>query len=204
MNKTRHNSTATNQSTPCPTYPYMRHGHRVFGLAGWKNSGKTTLVTRIIAAISARGFKVSSVKHAHHQCDIDKPGTDSFRHREAGAGEVALIAAGTRWAIMHECAEGEREILLDDVLARLGPCDLVLVEGFKTEPFPKIEVRRADAKKQDPLCPSDYQIVALACDAPDDLVETADLSLFHLDDIEQIADFILAYVGLNKEDAGHG
>lgn len=182
-----------------PRAPVVLHGHRVFGITGWKNSGKTTLVTRLIATLSQRGYRISSVKHAHHKCDIDKPGTDSFRHREAGSGEVALVAAGTRWAIMHECRD-EQEPLLGDVLARLSPCDLVLVEGYKTEAFPKIEVQRADARNTEPLDPDDFFIVARASDQPDKLKANAHLNdgldIFALDDVEEIADFISAFVSL--------
>nr|WP_321457519.1 molybdopterin-guanine dinucleotide biosynthesis protein B [uncultured Cohaesibacter sp.] len=166
------------------------HGHKVFGVTGWKNSGKTTLVTRLIKTLTDRGYRISSVKHAHHQCDIDKEGTDSFRHREAGSGEVALVAAGTRWAIMHEC-RNEEEPRLSDILARLAPCDLVMVEGFKREPFPKIEVRRADAKNTEPLAVTDHHIEAVASEDPDSLDLPPNLKQFQLDDVELIADFVI-------------
>ena len=100
---------------------------RVFGITGWKNSGKTTLTERLVREFVARGRKISTVKHAHHGFDIDREGTDSFRHREAGAGEVAIVS-GRRWALMHELAD-EEEPALGDILARLAPCDIVLVEG---------------------------------------------------------------------------
>ena len=111
--------------------------HRVFGITGWKNSGKTTLTERLVTALSDRGFRVSTIKHAHHGFDIDHAGTDSFRHRAAGAGEVAVVSA-RRWALMHEL-RGEDEPLLAQVLETLAPCDLVLVEGYKRDPHPKIE-----------------------------------------------------------------
>ena len=171
------------------------HGQKVFGVTGWKNSGKTTLITRLIAELTQRGYRISSVKHAHHNCDIDKEGTDSYRHRQAGSGEVALVAAGKRWAIMHECIE-EQEPLLEDVVGRLSPCDLVMVEGYKTEQFPKIEVRRADAKKTDPLAPDDNMIVAVASEQPELLAIEPDIPLFQLDEISHIADFIIDYVKL--------
>ncbi len=176
---------------------FQWHGHKVFGVTGWKNSGKTTLTTRLIAELTRRGFKISSIKHAHHKCDIDKPGTDSYRHREAGAGEVALVAAGVRWAVMHECTT-EEEPLLDDILPMLSPCDLVLVEGYKKEPFPKIEVRRAEAKHTEPLAPQDHMIVALASDHPDALAPTEGLQVFQLDEVEAMADFLVELVGLEK------
>ena len=169
--------------------------HRVFGVTGWKNSGKTTLITRLIAELTRRGYKISSVKHAHHACDIDKEGTDSFRHREAGSGEVALVAAGNRWAIMHECRD-EPEPLLTDVLDRLAPCDLVMVEGYKPEPFPKIEVRREKAVQHDPIASVDNQIVAIASERPEELKAEIALPTFQIDDIAAMADFVLSHVGL--------
>ena len=111
----------------------------VFGVTGWKNAGKTTLTERLVAEFVRRGWRVSTIKHAHHAVDIDRPGTDSFRHRAAGATEVALIG-GQRYAIMRE----EAEPPLADVLARLAPADLVLIEGYKRERHPKIEVRAGD------------------------------------------------------------
>ncbi|WP_316859675.1 molybdopterin-guanine dinucleotide biosynthesis protein B [uncultured Cohaesibacter sp.] len=164
--------------------------HKIFGVTGWKNSGKTTLATAIISNLSERGYKVSSVKHAHHECDIDKEETDSFRHRQAGSGEVALVAAGTRWAIMHECRNNEEPRLMD-ILARLSPCDLVIVEGYKAEPFPKIEVRRMAAANRDPIAPHDPFIKAIASDCPDGDELADGLPHFHLDDIEAICNLII-------------
>jgi molybdopterin-guanine dinucleotide biosynthesis adapter protein len=157
---------------------------RVFGVAGWKNSGKTTLVERLVAEFVRRGWKVSTVKHAHHSADVDQPGTDSFRHRAAGAGEVALVG-GERFAIMREQAEAP----LADVLARLAPADLVLIEGYKREAHPKIEVRSGDSGGRPPLAAGDPSIVAIASDA-----QPADTKLpwFRRDDIAAIADFIAA------------
>ncbi len=114
----------------------MSGGTRIFGLAGWSGSGKTTLVVRLIPAFAARGITVSTVKHAHHDFDVDQPGKDSWRHREAGAREV-LVSSSRRWALMHE-HRGAREAGLAELLARLSPVDLVLVEGFKREPYPKL------------------------------------------------------------------
>jgi molybdopterin-guanine dinucleotide biosynthesis protein B len=116
----------------------------VFGITGWKNSGKTQLVTRLVAEFTQRGLKVSTVKHAHHNFDVDKPGADSYRHREAGAVEVALVS-GRRWALMHELRDQE-EPPLEDILARLTPCDLILIEGYKRENHPKIETRRLESR----------------------------------------------------------
>ncbi|SNY93024.1 molybdopterin guanine dinucleotide biosynthesis accessory protein MobB [Cohaesibacter sp. ES.047] len=180
------------------------YGHRVFGVTGWKNSGKTTLATRLIAELTARGYRISSVKHAHHNCDIDKEGTDSYRHREAGSGEVALVAAGKRWAIMHEARDDE-ETSLGEILPRLAPCDLVLVEGYKTEPFPKIEVRRADAKHTTPIAPDDNRIVAVASDQPELLEDAAGLDCFQIDDVKGMADMIVEQMGLEvaRADGAH-
>lgn len=164
---------------------------RVFGITGWKNSGKTTLTERLVTELTRRGRVVSTVKHAHHAFDIDKEGTDSFRHRQAGASEVAIVS-GNRWALMHELHD-EAEPPLDAILARLAPCDLVLVEGYKREAHLKIEVRRRDARDTAPLCDADPAIVAIAADGP---VEHPTLPTFHLDDISAIADFVEATIGL--------
>lgn len=165
--------------------------HRLFGITGWKNSGKTTLTERLVRELTARGRTVATVKHAHHDFDIDKPGTDSFRHRAAGAREVAIVS-GRRWALMHELGD-EAEPRLDDILARLAPCDLVLIEGYKREPHRKIEARRAGARDHAPLSAQDPNIVAVACDRPQP-GET--LPVFDLDDVGAIADFIERTVGL--------
>ncbi|MFD1326895.1 molybdopterin-guanine dinucleotide biosynthesis protein B [Mycoplana ramosa] len=164
---------------------------RIFGVSGWKNSGKTGLTTRLVEALVARGYRVSTIKHAHHDFDIDKAGTDSYRHRHAGAREVAIVS-GSRYAIMHEL-RGDPEPAFQDVLARLAPCDLVLIEGYKREPIPKIEARRLDAANRTPLAPQDPHIVAIAADHP---VTDTLLPVFDLDDTDGIADFILATVGL--------
>ncbi len=166
---------------------------RVFGIAGWKNSGKTTLTEKLVAELSRRGWTVSTVKHAHHDFDIDREGADSFRHRAAGASEVAIVS-GRRWALMHEL-RGEQEPSLDAILARLGPCDIVLVEGYKREPHRKIETRRAEAKDTAPLSASDPNIVAVASDAP---LTGEVLPVFALDDVGPIADFIEAATGLSR------
>jgi len=166
---------------------------RVFGITGWKNSGKTTLTERLVATLTARGWRVSTVKHAHHAFDIDKEGTDSFRHRQAGAGEVAIVS-DQRWALMHEL-HGEEEPNLDHILARLSPCDLVLVEGYKREGHLKIEARRREARSMEPLSAGDPNIVAVAADHP---VGGETIPVFDLDDIAAIADFIEKAAGLSK------
>ena len=160
---------------------------KIFGVVGWKNSGKTTLIAGLLRELSARGLMVSSVKHAHHAFDLDQPGKDSFQHREAGAHQV-LIASHTRWALMHEL-RGTPEPGLSELLTHLAPVDLVLVEGFKGEPHSKLEVRRADASGP-LLADSDPNIVAIAADAP---VTAPGRAVFSIDDIKSIADFIIRH-----------
>jgi molybdopterin-guanine dinucleotide biosynthesis protein B len=155
----------------------------VIGLAGWSGAGKTTLLTRLIPHFVAQGLRVSVIKHAHHKFDVDVPGKDSWRHREAGAEEV-LVASGTRWALMHEL-RGADEPSLRDLLARMSPVDLVLVEGYKAGRHRRIEVHRA-ANGKPLLFPTDPGIVGIACDVD---VETA-LPRVHLDDIPAIAALI--------------
>ena len=134
---------------------------KVFGFAGWSGSGKTTLIEQVIAQLSADGVRVALIKHAHHSFDIDHAGKDSYRHREAGACEV-MISSGKRWAIMHEL-RGAPELSLAEALDRLSPCDLVLIEGYKREPLPKLEVWRSAVGKP-LLFPNDPHIIALATD----------------------------------------
>ncbi|AZO75439.1 MULTISPECIES: molybdopterin-guanine dinucleotide biosynthesis protein B [unclassified Mesorhizobium] len=165
---------------------------RVFGITGWKNSGKTTLTEKLVAELVRRGWTVSTVKHAHHDFDIDKPDTDSFRHRQAGAMEVAIVS-GRRWALMHEL-RNEDEPSLDDILSRLAPSDIVLVEGYKREAHKKIEARRLEAKDRTPLSINDPNIVAIAADFK---VEGETLPVFDLDDTKSIADFVERATGLN-------
>ena len=159
---------------------------RVIGLAGWSGSGKTTLVTRVIPALVGRGLKVATVKHAHHEFDLDKPGKDSWLHREAGASEVA-VASSRRWALIHELRD-EAELSLVEILNKLSPVDLVIVEGFKRHAHPKLEVYRASVGKP-PLHPDDNCIVAIATDRP---LPQAPLPVLMLDDIEGIANVLLA------------
>lgn len=164
---------------------------RVFGITGWKNSGKTTLTEKLVAELVRRGWKVSTIKHAHHDFDIDKPGADSFRHRQAGATEVAIVS-GNRWALMHEL-RGEDEPTLEAILSRLAPSDIVIVEGYKREAHRKIETRRMEAKDRTPLSASDPNIVAIASDFA---VENNNLPVFDLDDTKSIADFVERTTGL--------
>ena len=159
---------------------------RVIGLAGWSGSGKTTLVTRVIPVLVERGLRVATVKHAHHDFDTDQPGKDSWLHRRAGASEVAIIS-DRRWAIVHELGK-EPEPQLMDVLAKLSPMDLVIVEGFKRHPHPKLEVYRASVGK--PLLhPDDDCIVAIATDTA---LPQAQVPVVMLDDIETIANVLQA------------
>ncbi|MFI4998450.1 MAG: molybdopterin-guanine dinucleotide biosynthesis protein B [Reyranellales bacterium] len=158
---------------------------RVFGVTGWKNAGKTTLVEQLVAEFVRRGWRVSTIKHAHHDADVDQPGRDSHRHRLAGATEVALVG-GLRYAIMREQAEPT----LAEVLARMAPADLILIEGFKREPHAKIEVRAGDGPS---LASGDPAIVAIAADTrPTD----TQLPWFRRDDIAVIADFIADRIGM--------
>jgi molybdopterin-guanine dinucleotide biosynthesis protein B len=168
---------------------------RIIGLAGWSGSGKTTLVTSVIPVLVKRGLKVATVKHAHHEFDTDQPGKDSWLHRQAGASEVAIVSS-RRWAIVHELGS-DPEPTLTDVLAKLSPVDLVIVEGFKRHPHPKLEVYRAVVGK--PLLhPDDDCIVAVATDAP---LQEAQVPVLMLDDIEAIAN-VLQAEALPREQIG--
>jgi len=158
---------------------------KIFGIVGWKNSGKTTLVAALVREFSARGLSISTVKHAHHAFDLDRPGKDSYLHRDAGAREV-LIASHDRWALLHEL-RGAAEPPLSELLRHMSPVDLVLVEGFKHGGHPKLEVRRRDSAGG-PLSESDPHIVAIATD---DAISAEQQPVFALDDITGIADFIL-------------
>jgi molybdopterin-guanine dinucleotide biosynthesis protein B len=165
---------------------------RLIGLSGWSGSGKTTLIAALIPALISRGRTVSTVKHAHHGFDVDKPGKDSHVHREAGAHEV-LVSSENRWALMHE-HRGAPEPHLRELLAHLAPVDLVLVEGFKRDPHPKIEVHRAEVGK--PLIyPEDRHIVAIASHP---LLPQAPIPNVEVNDIEAIADLVERHaVGLD-------
>ncbi len=162
---------------------------RVYGVVGWKNAGKTGLMERLVADITGRGFTVSTVKHAHHSFEVDHPGRDSHRHRVAGASEV-LLASRNRVALMREL-RGAPEPPLADLLGQLAPVDLVLIEGYKREPHPKVEAHRAEPGNS-LIAPEDATVRAVASDAP----LTLDRPVFDLDDTVAIADFILAEVGL--------
>ncbi len=163
---------------------------KVFGLAGWSGSGKTTLVTKLIPALVGRGLAVSTLKHAHHGFEVDTPGKDSFEHRAAGATEV-MVASARRWALMRDL-RGEPEATLGDLMGRMSPVDLLLVEGFKREDYEKLEVHRA-ALGRPLLCHDDPRIVAVASDTP---LPELDLPRLELDDVEGIAAFIVDHCSL--------
>lgn len=159
---------------------------KVFGFAGWSGSGKTTLIERVIPVLVARGLKVALVKHAHHVFDVDQPGKDSWRHRQAGCSEV-LVSSAVRWALLHEL-RGDPELTLAQALARISPCDLVLVEGYKAHPLPKLEIWREGVGK--PLLhPGDPYILGLATDSPAAFAGGR-LAVFGLDDVDAIATFV--------------
>ena len=168
---------------------------KVIGFAGWSGSGKTTLVEQVIGLLEARGLAVSLIKHAHHEFEVDYPGKDSYRHRHAGCREV-LVTSANRWAVMHEL-RGRPELKLSEALAQLSPCDLVLVEGFKHEPIPKIEVYRAEIGKPQ-LFPHDPHVIAIASDAP---VASA-LPWLNLNQPAAVAAFILDTLALGDKVVG--
>jgi len=158
--------------------------HKVFGIAGWKNSGKTVLIEALVREFVSRGYRVATIKHAHHDFDIDVPGKDSYRHRAAGAREV-LVASSKRWALIHELRD-ENEPALDELLAHIAPCDLVLVEGFKHGPHPKLEVVRGP-RPEGSIADGDRTVCAIASD---DRELATLLPRFPLSAASTIADFI--------------
>jgi molybdopterin-guanine dinucleotide biosynthesis adapter protein len=162
---------------------------KVIGFAGFSGSGKTTLLEKVIPLLTAQGLRIAVIKHAHHKFDIDKPGKDSFRHREAGAGEV-LVVSGFRWALMHELVD-EDEPSLDDLCSRLSPCDLVIVEGYKYSDIPKFEVHRS-VTGHPYLYPQDKNIIALVTDTRSDIT----LPQLDVNQPQQVADHILEYFSL--------
>lgn len=166
------------------------NSRKVIGVAGFKNAGKTTLVERLVTELAARGFRVSTVKHAHHSFDIDHEGRDSFRHRKAGASEVAVVSR-SRWAIVHEL-RSEEEPPLEAILAKLAPCDLVIVEGYKRDSHDKIEVRNLDLDHTK-LAGDDPTVVAIAANGA---VAGAPVPAFNRDDVSALADFIVKHMRL--------
>lgn len=171
---------------------------KVLGISGWSGAGKTTLLADLIPLLVTHGLKVSTIKHAHHEFDVDQPGKDSHRHRQAGASEV-LISSGRRFALMHEL-RGAPEPTLDELLTRLSPVDLVLVEGFKTSAHPKIEVWRASVGKP-MLYPGDSSVIAVASDAP---IDGLAVPLLDANRPVQIADFIIGWLSGTAGEARRG
>jgi molybdopterin-guanine dinucleotide biosynthesis protein B len=164
---------------------------QLFGIIGWSGSGKTTLLTALIPCFRQRGFSVSTIKHAHHRFELDQPGKDSFLHRKAGAQEV-IVANDSQFALFHEYRQAA-SFGLEALLRRLAPVDLVLVEGFKDDPFPKLEVHRPALGKA-PLWP-ETEVVAVASDA---ILERCSRPVLHIDQPGVIADFVIAQIGLHK------
>ncbi len=168
---------------------------KIFGLAGWSGSGKTTLVMRLLPELNGRGYSVSTLKHAHHDFDIDKPGKDSFEHRRAGATEV-MVSAASRWALMHENRDGP-EPDIDELVARMTPVDLLLVEGFKRYGHAKMEIHRPSIGKN-LLCVDDPRIVAVASD---EALPLATVPVLDLNNVPALADFIVAHAGLERSES---
>ena len=166
----------------------------LFGVVGWKNSGKTTLMSRLIHDFSQRGYEISVIKHAHEKFEIDHPGRDSFKMREAGARQV-ILSSPRRFALMRELGNAP-EMTFEELLPYAGPCDLILVEGYKREAYPKIEIRRDGAASREALSAEFPEVVAIASDKPED--ETEPLPVFHIDAIERIVDFIITTLGLKR------
>jgi molybdopterin-guanine dinucleotide biosynthesis protein B len=167
-----------------PSHDTSANRARVIGIAGWSGAGKTTLLTRVIPVLAQRGLRVATIKHAHHAFDVDQPGKDSYEHRKAGASEV-IVSSERRWVIMHEVGDAA-EATLADLVRKLSPCDLVLVEGFKREPLPKIEVFRRTLGKP-ALHDEDEHIVAIAADEP---LPAARIPVVDLNDVAAIAELI--------------
>jgi len=164
---------------------------KTIGITGYSGSGKTTLIEKVIPCLVMEGFRVSLIKHAHHEFDLDQPGKDSHRHRMAGATEV-LVTSGHRWALMHELRDST-EPTLEEQLKHFGPCDVVIVEGWKHHVMPKIEVHRKLSEKP-LLFPDDASVIAVASDES----LATDLPQFDLDDAEAVTQFIIKYLGLRK------
>jgi len=160
---------------------------KIFGFAGYSGSGKTTLIEKLVPRFTAQGLTVSLIKQTHHDFDIDQPGKDSWRHRQAGCMEV-LVTSSRRWALMHELHD-TAEPSLEQHLSHLSPCDLVLIEGYKREPIPKLEIHR---NARPFLFPLDPHIIAFAGEAPPNI----SLPCFDPNHTEEIARFILHYTGL--------
>ena len=169
---------------PASGRPGLPADQPIIGIVGWKNSGKTTLAVRLVEALTRRGLCIATIKHAHHTLRLDDEGTDSARHRAAGAAQVAVVSQ-RRWALMTEGDEPD----FADIVARLEPCDLVVVEGYKSQPIAKIEARRRDSQPGFGLADRDQRVIESAADSD---VEGTSVPVFELDDVERIADFVVA------------
>ena len=165
---------------------------KLLGIVGFKNAGKTTLTERLVSELTARRYRISTVKHAHHAFDIDQEGRDSWRHRQAGASEVAIVSAN-RWALVHEL-RGAREPTLHEIVAKLAPCDLVLTEGYKWEKHPKIEVRNVGLAHPE-LAGKDSTVIAIAANG---VIENSPVPVFDRENVTSIADFIVARMELAR------
>ncbi|HLI13086.1 MAG TPA: molybdopterin-guanine dinucleotide biosynthesis protein B [Alphaproteobacteria bacterium] len=169
---------------------------KIFGLVGWSGSGKTTLMVKLLPELVRRGLSVSTLKHAHHAFDVDKPGKDSYEHRAAGATEV-MVSSANRWALMHEL-RGAPEATVEELIAHMTPVDLLLIEGFKGHDHDKLEIHRPALGKP-LLCPGDPHVVAVASDAPIDGVR---VPVLDINDVGAIADFVVAHCGLAERRRG--
>jgi len=165
---------------------------KLLGIVGFKNAGKTTLTERLVSELTARRYRISTVKHAHHAFDIDQEGRDSWRHRQAGASEVAIVSAN-RWALVHEL-RGTPEPTLHEIVAKLAPCDLVLTEGYKWEKHPKIEVRNVTLAHPE-LAGKDSTVIAIAANG---VIENSPVPVFDRENVKSIADFIVARMDLAR------
>jgi molybdopterin-guanine dinucleotide biosynthesis protein B len=165
---------------------------KLLGIVGFKNAGKTTLTERLVSELTARSYRISTVKHAHHAFDIDQEGRDSWRHRQAGASEVAIVSAN-RWALVHEL-RGGREPGLHEIVGKLAPCDLVLTEGYKWEKHPKIEVRNV-ALAHPELAGKDPTVIAIAANG---VIENSPVPVFDRENVKSIADFIVVRMELAR------
>lgn len=165
---------------------------KLLGIAGFKNAGKTTLTERLVRELTSRHYRISTIKHAHHGFDIDQEGRDSWRHRQAGASEVAIVSV-KRWALVHEL-RGEAEPPLIETLSKLSPCDLVLTEGYKRENHPKIEVRNLDLGHPE-LAGEDKSVIAIAANGA---IDNSPVPVFDREDVRALADFIVERLGLKQ------
>jgi len=165
---------------------------KLLGIAGFKNAGKTTLTERLVREFTSRHYRISTIKHAHHGFDVDQEGRDSWRHRQAGASEVAIVSM-KRWALVHEL-RGEAEPPLIDILSKLSPCDLVLTEGYKRENHPKIEVRNLDLGHPE-LAGEDKSVIAIAANGA---IDNSPVPVFDREDARALADFIVERLGLKQ------